>query len=368
MTYTYKLSRRMALCWRQFTAAPVVLTIALSGCEQGGELKSGLGPEPPANSELVSVTVSPDGSTVQVNTSLQFIATGRLASGDTVTPQVAWSTDGGAINSSGLFTAESTPGTFQVMALGLSGQRPADTVTITVSGSAPPPPPPPGADILLDFDDPNNLGVNCAQSACPFPNGTYRKHHWDPTAGINGSGAIVMHWQTGMSIGFSPVWIQTTYTPHFILRYNVRQTAPMIHGGSAIKLLRVGTGNGMADRIGTLESSQQVIKWWWDKYMGNPESGFSPNNAPQGMLTGDNQWHTYHIEFDYRDANALVVKISFDGGTVWTKVRAGPLPASGPLLISPFAEMYSCGDSGPCSAGINTGDYVVDNFTLTILP
>jgi len=292
-----------------------------------------------------------------------------LDDGSETTGSLSFFATGGAITGDGFYTAGSTPGTFVVEAVATDGTEVRGTVVIQ-SGDGTPPPgsPPPGADILLDFDDPNNLGVNCAQSACPFPNGNYGKHHWDPTAGINGSGAIVMHWQTGMSIGFSPVWIQTTYTPHFILRYNVRQTAPMIHGGSAIKLLRVGTGNGMADRIGTLESSRQVIKWWWDKYMGNPESGFSPNNAPQGMLTGDNQWHTYHIEFDYRDANALVVKISFDGGTVWTKVRAGPLPAPGPLLISPFAEMYSCGDSGPCSAGINTGDYVVDNFTLTILP
>ncbi len=228
---------------------------------------------------------------------------------------------------------------------------------------------PTGTSVLsLDFDDPNELGVNCGQAPCPFPSGTYRKHRWDATAGVNGSGAIVMHWQTGMPIGFSPVWITTTYTPHFLLRYMVRQTAPMHHSGSAIKLLRVRANN---DGIGTLESGFQQIKWWWDKYMGNPESGFTPGNEPAGMLTGDNQWHLYEIEFDYRDPAAIVIRISFDGGQVWQIVRDGRsagVPTSGTLIVSPFTEMYSCGDSGACSASINSGDYVVDDFTLTVLP
>ena len=35
--------------------------------------------------------------------------------------------------------------------------------------------------------------------------------------------------------------------------------------------------------------------------------------------------------------------------------------------FSPFCEMYSCGNSGACSPGINTGDYAVDNFRFTDL-
>lgn len=218
--------------------------------------------------------------------------------------------------------------------------------------------------LTLDFNDPDNLGVTCgATKACKWP---YRKHRYVPTGGVNGSGAINMHWVTGMSIGYSPVWITVPMTPHFKIRYAARQTAGMKSSGSAQKMMRLRSGSGTP--IGMLESRRGMFVWDWDKW---DVRGTAPKVSGLGPTFNDRQWHTYQIEVDYRNINALSVSIWFDGALAKTAKfngsAAGNLLNNGPLVISPITEMYSCGQSG-CSASINTGDYTVDDFSFTILP
>ena len=111
--------------------------------------------------------------------------------------------------------------------------------------------------MLLDFDDPDNLGLNCAggtlgRQSCPNWPTSYRKHSYLPTGGVNGTGAINMHWFTGMSIGFSPIWVDpVAHSRWFRMRYAVKQTAPMQQDGSSVKLHRIRSDNQL---IATLES------------------------------------------------------------------------------------------------------------------
>ena len=263
------------------------------------------------------------------------------------------------------------------------GSGPRTIVNITVpalGGTAPPPPPPPppppapGANLFLDFDDPANLGVNCAggvlgSASCPdFFTSGYRKHTYLPTGGINGSGAINMHWFTGMSIGFSPIWIQDLPLPasrHFVIRFAVRQTAIMQHDGSGIKIVRLRR-NGGSGGFGTMTSVNGRLMWHWDDWTGNDP--ISPTYLG-AMTPADGQWHIYELDWDYSDINQLTLRLSIDGVFVGMAQRASTRGdimsgATGPLVISPFAEMYSTGTA----AGINTGDFVVDDFSYTILP
>ena len=250
-------------------------------------------------------------------------------------------------------------------------------------GDEPPPPPPPppvpgGSTLALDFDDPANLGVTCAQGTLggfncrEFFNTGYRKHTYLPNGGVNGTGAINMHWQQNMSIGFSPLWIQNLPLPasrHFKIRFAVKQTAVMQHAGSGIKIIRLRR-SGTVGLFGTMTSNNGRLMWHWDAWTGNDP--ISPTFM--GARTpADGQWHIYELEWDYSDINNLTVKLSIDGVLTGTARRASTRgdvmsSATGPLVISPFAEMYSCGNSGACSATINTGDFTVDDFTYTELP
>ncbi len=217
--------------------------------------------------------------------------------------------------------------------------------------------------MVLDFNDPNNLGVTCGSSPCAWP---YRKHDYVSTGGVNGTGAINMHWFTGMSIGFSPVYITVPMTPHFKIRYAVRQTAEMQSAGSAQKMMRLSVGGGM--KIGMIESRRGQLCWHWDEWDTTHQLGCRGAGLP---TFNDSQWHIYEIVVDYRDLSALRVTLSFDGvvARVFTLdgSAAGNLMGNGPLTISPFVEMYSCGPPG-CENSVNTGDYTVDDFSFTILP
>ena len=86
---------------------------------------------PPAPT-ISQLNVSPSAQSLTVGATAQFQATASMSDGSTTSPVVTWSATGGTISSSGLFTAGSSPGTYQVTATepgsGLSG---AATVNVT---------------------------------------------------------------------------------------------------------------------------------------------------------------------------------------------------------------------------------------------
>lgn len=329
-------------------------------------------PPPPSGPPpgVVSVRLEPVTATIVVGDTVHFEVVLTLEDGsETIDPSLFFAS-GGQITSNGVYTAGSRLGTFAVEAVATDGTGLRGIVVIQ-SGegtppptSGPPPPPPPaGSDFVLDFDNPNNLGVNCGGSSCSWP---YRKHDYVPNGGVSGSGAINMHWFTGMPIGFSPVWITIPMTPHFKIRYAARQTASMQSAGSAQKMMRLRAGAGTT--IGMLESKNGNFVWDWDLW---DVSGTAPKVSIGRSTFNDNQWHVYEIELDYRNIRAITVAISFDGVLARTATfdgsAAGMLLNNGQLIISPITEMYSCGPS-PCQNSVNTGDYTVDDFSFTILP
>ena len=257
------------------------------------------------------------------------------------------------------------------------------------------PPPPPGSDLFLDFNDGTDnfsLGINMAGSQTAYGLLPWRKHSWVPTGGFDGGGFIRMHWVTGMNIGFSPVWVEAPggFQEHYKVSWYVRQSNTMIHGGSCIKLFR-HPSNGY--QMGTLEwcnwtGGIQRFRWFFDafadftgQFATNPCAFDLPapgeSCSPKAEDLADGAWHLHEIEMDFRIRDASTFSITIDGVLIRSTITYPPssawsggpftFPAVGSVFhFSPFAEMYSCGNSG-CESGINTGDYDVDWFSYTIL-
>jgi len=80
---------------------------------------------------VIAVDLSPASASLRTNSTMQFTARGIRNSGDTVSINVNYSATGGTINSSGLFTAGSTPGNSRVIAA-YPRRSLADTSFVTV--------------------------------------------------------------------------------------------------------------------------------------------------------------------------------------------------------------------------------------------
>lgn len=259
----------------------------------------------------------------------------------------------------------------------------------------------PQPDVFLDFADGTSLttlGINISgsQTSQTLP---FRKHSYDPIAGEGGTGAIVMDWFTGMNIQFSPVWVTMPggFTPHYRFDVRIKQTQTMVHEGSAIKLFRqitngnyqLGTLEWADDNLGngSLQRWKIIYDFWatgsnnsaslclWDTVAATDKfCGAPPENKIDNFLDGN--FHTWGMECNFNDVEAPVMTFFYDGLLVRVQNLpplsqsangTGWFPNPGDVMnISPFCEMYSCGPSG-CGANINTGQFIVSEFALTLL-
>lgn len=121
MPFTFKISVRLA---RMRSALTLVLA-AGAACSAGDRWVTGPGAQPS------QVLVVPDSINLFTSQSQQFSAFGLTAQGDSVPVKVNWTATGGTITSSGLYTADSTAGDFQVTASLVSASG-----TSTVGGSS----------------------------------------------------------------------------------------------------------------------------------------------------------------------------------------------------------------------------------------
>lgn len=84
------------------------------------------------STSLTKLQVSPDPFTLQPGQTRQFSAVATYSNGTTGTPTVTWTSTGGTISSSGLYTAGSTTGTFRVIAQAATGTV-KDTSTVKIA-------------------------------------------------------------------------------------------------------------------------------------------------------------------------------------------------------------------------------------------
>ena len=83
---------------------------------------------------LVSLTVSPDPTTVQPGKTVQLKAVGKYSNGTTGSPSVIWTASGGSISSAGLYTAGSTNGKYSATATA-KGSTVKDASSITIASA-----------------------------------------------------------------------------------------------------------------------------------------------------------------------------------------------------------------------------------------
>lgn len=89
-----------------------------------------------ASSTLTSLQISPSAVTLAPSATYQFSTTALWSNGSTALPTRTYTATGGSVNSTGLFTAPSSAGTYRVIVA--SGAK-ADTSVVTVSSTAPAP-------------------------------------------------------------------------------------------------------------------------------------------------------------------------------------------------------------------------------------
>src|SRR2546428_428051 len=105
MPFTSKLSKRLALmkAWLPLAAATALAGSALLVAWE-------LVPHPtgPTSGAVVQIVVRPDSVALDPQQTQRFRACGRTAAGDSVPATVRWSTSGGTITSSGMYTADTS--------------------------------------------------------------------------------------------------------------------------------------------------------------------------------------------------------------------------------------------------------------------
>ncbi|HEX9052994.1 MAG TPA: endo-1,4-beta-xylanase [Anaeromyxobacter sp.] len=121
-------------------AYTVTATSTVDATRSGQATITVTAPAPPPPAPVVAIAVAPSTASMQAGATLQFSAS-VTGSSDT---GVAWSvaeTTGGAVSTSGLYTAPATPGTYHVVAT--SHADPSKTSSATVAVTAVPTPTPP---------------------------------------------------------------------------------------------------------------------------------------------------------------------------------------------------------------------------------
>lgn len=147
--------------------------------------------------ELAVLAVSPAAQTVLLNGSQQFSASGLDQYGDSIAVNPLWAAAGGSIDSSGLYTAGATAGTYEITATAgaVSGRA---TITVSDSVSAP-------TQQYLQFDGIDDFVEIQPAPALSLSAGAFTLSAWIRPSGWgdNGQGRILDHGGGGGAEGWS---------------------------------------------------------------------------------------------------------------------------------------------------------------------
>jgi parallel beta-helix repeat protein len=132
MTYTFKLSRRLALSQYLSMFATLLLCALVAGCSDNQPLEPGDRDGWPWD-QAAGMEVHPHVLVAELNQPVQLGARLRLLSRELIAVPVEWSASGGSISPLGLFSASRT-GTYKVVGRARRGRK-ADTTTVIVVDS-----------------------------------------------------------------------------------------------------------------------------------------------------------------------------------------------------------------------------------------
>jgi hypothetical protein len=201
----------------------------------------------PTAPSITSIVITPGTVSLHPGQQVTFFAYGRNSNGDSVAAPVTYSATGGVISTGGLYTADTTAGTFHVIAVATGGVL-ADTATVVIAAAGPSAAecanPQPGwiwcddfeQDRLSSYFEIDNAGGNFTRAAGVGKDGSYGMRAHFPAGAIDGGALHVAFGKTPGSY-FKPVDAGTATYREIYWRMYVR-TQPGWVGGAHDKLSR----------------------------------------------------------------------------------------------------------------------------------
>jgi hypothetical protein len=188
--------------------ACAMMLSALAACDSQNQFS------PDTVRETTAIVLTPASVSLQPSGQQQFTARARLSNGNTTTATVTYQVTGGTIDSSAIYTAGQTAGTYRVIAK-QSGGTLADTSVVTITeATAPTPPPSTGRTFFSANAETGNLSawalpwgvvqyqgtVTATQNRPRFGSWAYRYEVTDHISGVTGHDVRTMtdHPQTSM--------------------------------------------------------------------------------------------------------------------------------------------------------------------------
>jgi hypothetical protein len=291
-----------------YTAGKVAGTFAvIATCSCGKADTASVIITAPLSVTLTTLSLTPTTVTLTPGGTQQFSVFGQWSDGSTTAPVVSFSATGGTITSAGLYTAPSSPGSYQITASYLSGLI---TATSTVSVQSAPTGGgsgivPLGSLLNTNFDN-GTLGALTSWGS-PAP-----KVVSDPTA--NGGKAVQFDWKSGaeQNIGLLAE-MSAGKKVHVRVRY--KQGANADNSGIK-KTIRIrATIDGVSDRaVGTLDIQWGGWNFFGDDF-GDGDNHFQTDasRATAGPDTFRGVWRYLELMVDYSTIGYQKAKVWVDG-------------------------------------------------------
>ncbi len=278
---------------------------------------------PQSTPTLASVAINPTSITVQAGGTQQLSVVGRLTDGSVSNPLITWTATGGSINSSGLYTAGSTAGTYRVIA-SVAGGAIADTIPVTISAAAAPPPPssgtgrypnePSGARLITDYGFPAGplRAGGWAEEWNPSSEGPRLAMASDATAPVSGPSVLEWTFPVGARAGGAPM-----------LEYTFSGTN-RVYWSFWFKLGATFPTKSMLHKLAYIEPNNLILVA--SKWSGDPSTGefylriFSGGQYPLANGTptplARDRWHQVEMIVDRSGGNGSHVLRWWVNGTL----------------------------------------------------
>ncbi|MEO8031791.1 MAG: hypothetical protein ABI765_13150, partial [Gemmatimonadota bacterium] len=317
---------------------------------------------------LSSLILSPGSASVTAGTTRQFSAAALWSDGGTTLPTLAWSSTGGSVSSSGMFTAGTTAGSFRVIASALAGLI-TDTATVTVTAAG-------GVTPWVE-DDFSSYSSSSQMLADPLHlysiedgYNTDPRITLDPTDGVNGSSKSMKYTLTatgtpcqettvGRNFKFpatvSEAWVEVwaKFSANFRTAANAGCASnpdyKFIFG-------RISGQDGSRFDI-LIGNSSNYLEVSWP----NHEEGARMPMAPSYQVF-DGQWHRYRLHYKLATSGQSNggTELWIDGVLAFSNLHSDTGAATGIYGLA-LARNLNQGPAAGVTMSVNWGDVKVFN-------
>lgn len=279
--------------------------------------------------DLASISISPASSTIELNSTVQLSAAGFDAGGNAVSISPSWSSSGGSISSSGLFTAN-TVGTFSISATdrGIVGNA---SITVIEGG---------------------NNNTNCTGQAhnqdytyeAQFVDGNTTLTFIPGYAGV-GDNVVILYYSKQASGGY----------PGYIVQPNVPFTLNASEGETVHFYYTYSVPEG-----GERNTYDHRHEWTVASCNGNPSTDTEAPSSPSNLVVSNLNASGFSLSWDASSDNIGVTGYSYqlNGGaaqsTTSTTLSFSNLLADTDYLVSVVAKDAAGNSSAPATITVRT--------------